>query len=157
MQTAGAIFSRCRTWRYRLTRVWELDRPQLNVILLNPSTADEQRDDPTIRRVISFARREGFGRLEVTNLFAFRATNPDHLRWASNPIGPQNDDELRQAAEAADAVWVAWGVHGAYRERGAQVLRLLEGVHLWCFGRTKGGEPRHPLYLGNATELVRFA
>jgi hypothetical protein len=116
--------------------------------MLNPSTADESADDPTIRRCIGFARGWGYGGLEVVNLFALRATDPRELRRSSDPIGLSNDAYLRDAAARAGAMVIAWGAHGVFRSRGAAALELLSPrARLLALGWTNGGEPRHPLYL----------
>jgi hypothetical protein len=150
------IFSPCRTWRYTLARdVWfpNLGRSvvkYLNVIGLNPSTADENRDDPTVRRCLRLARDLGYDGCLITNLFAYRSTDPRGLLHApADPIGPENDGYLLRAAQGAGLVICAWGVHGGYLHRGRDLLRLLREAHreLHCLGLTQGGQPRHPLYL----------
>jgi hypothetical protein len=116
--------------------------------MLNPSTADERTDDPTIRRCIGFARDWGYGGVEIVNIFALRATDPRELRLARDPIGRVNDRHVREAAERSSAVVIAWGVHGALRARGAAALGLLSPrARLLALGWTRAGEPRHPLYL----------
>lgn len=138
-------FSPCRTWRYSLTRE---SAPQghgtVAFIGLNPSTADESRDDPTIRRCTGFARGWGFARLEVLNLFAFRSTKPTALLAADDPVGPENDSTIAEVLGAADLVVCAWGAfpNGG---RSAGVLELVTAPH--CLGVTKNGSPRHPLYV----------
>lgn len=141
----SALFSPCGTWRYALTR--ELGgRRTVAFVGLNPSTADETRDDPTIRRCIGFARSWGFARLDVVNLYAFRATRPRDLWLADDPVGPENDDVLARALADADLVVAAWGI-GARRERLADVAGLLAQRTLHALGVTKAGAPRHPLYV----------
>ena len=155
-KSGGATFSPCGTWRYALRRRLEQgDARVLNVIGLNPSTADASRDDPTIRRCLSFARRLGFGSLVVTNAFALRSTDPAALRHAADPVGPGNDAWILRAALAADLVVAAWGGHGVLFDRGDRVAGLLgaAGVSLSCWGRVVSGEPRHPLYLPAGTAL----
>src|SRR5688572_11312536 len=115
--------------------------------MLNPSTADAVRDDPTIRRCIGFARTWGYRRLVVTNIFALRATLPAALRGAADPVGPGNDRFILRAAREADRVVCAWGVHGALGNREEEVLALLRGLAMEHLGLTRGGHPRHPLYL----------
>jgi hypothetical protein len=115
--------------------------------MLNPSTADETHDDPTIKRCIDFSRRWGYGSLEVVNLFALRATCPQYLRSSSDPIGPKNDDHIRAAAKRADAVVAAWGVHGGFLSRDRAVTDLLHSRRLVALGFTLAGQPRHPLYV----------
>ena len=122
-------------------------------VLLNPSTADAEQNDPTLRRCIGFARHWGFGTLEVVNLFAYRTPHPAALRLARDPVGPDNDRHLLAALGRAELLVTAWGVHGAWRGRDREVARLLldqeksPGKSLHCLGLTKGGFPRHVLYL----------
>lgn len=151
----GAVFSDCRTWRYALWREWDEIASQLVVIGLNPSTADEMQDDPTIRRCIGFAKREGLGKLVMLNLFAFRATQPRDMFAAIDPIGPQTDTVLRAyATDPRTAVVVAaWGGNGT-PERVAEVASIFS--RLECFGRNKDGSPKHPLYLKGDTPIVPF-
>jgi len=116
--------------------------------MLNPSTADERTDDPTIRRCIGFARDWGYGGVEIVNIFALRATDPRELRRAGDPIGRMNDVHMTRAAERSNAVVIAWGVHGTLLCRGAAALELLSPrARLLALGWTLAGEPRHPLYL----------
>src|SRR4051794_40545206 len=145
-----ACFSQCGKYRYSLTRQWNVDRPSICWIMLNPSTADGFQDDPTIRRCIGFSQSWGAGGIEVVNLFAFRATQPTALFAARNPIGPQNDGHLIGSVTRPDRrVIAAWGCHGGRGGRDLRVLALLlrHGVHVECLGRTKDGHPRHPLYV----------
>ena len=141
------ILSACRTYRYVLWR--ELDRTNRTYCLfigLNPSTADEVEDDPTIRRCLAFARRWGYGSLCMANLFAYRATRPAELKAATAPVGPRNDHWLVRSASEAAIVIAAWGVHGSLADRDQSVVSLL-GDRFSCLGLTKHGQPRHPLYL----------
>lgn len=156
MMICGAVFSPCRTWRYTLTRIWHPGRPVMNVIGLNPSTADETRDDPTIRRCTHFAMRDGYGGLVMTNIFAFRATDPSDMKVATDPVGPDNDRHLREQAARAGRVIAAWGAHGRHLGRGDAVAELLAGFDLHCWRLTKEGHPAHPLYLPARLTSVRF-
>ena len=125
-------------------------------MLLNPSTADEERDDPTIRRCIGFARAAGFGSAVVVNLFALRATDPAVLGRTRDPVGPRNDRAIVAAARGADAVVLGWGGGAAsFGPRAAEVSRLLSPFRrrLFLLGRTRSGEPRHPLYVRATTAL----
>lgn len=149
-----ATFSPCRTYRYTLTREWEPLLPMLQVVGLNPSTADETTDDPTIRRCIGFARTWGCGSLVMTNLFAFVATDPDVMKRVSDPIGPENDAAIAEVASRAGRVLAAWSFHGRFRDRDVSAVRLLP--NLMCLGRTKNGLPRHPLYMRADTVPVPF-
>lgn len=112
---------------------------------LNPSTADETTDDPTVRRCIAYAQDWGYGALCMTNLFAFRATRPEDLKAAAEPVGPENDRFLLRHAARAEIVVAARGNHGAYLGREARVRALI--TDLDCLRRTGGGHPGHPLYL----------
>lgn len=157
-----AVISQCGQYRYLLMRVWDSGLPVLIIIMLNPSTADALLDDPTIRRGIAFARREGFGGIIVINLCAFRATQPDDMKKADDPIGPINDDQIRLlfelAASSGVPVLAAWGANGTFRNRDTEVrlIALETGVDLVCLGTTKDGHPRHPLYVAGDQPLVPF-
>jgi hypothetical protein len=115
------------------------------IIGLNPSTADEVDDDPTVTRCIAYAKAWGYGGLCMGNLFAFRATNPSKMREAEDPVGPGNDEWLKKLAKDAGVVVAAWGNGGAYLERSSAVMRLIPNLH--CLKMTQVGEPAHPLYL----------
>lgn len=123
---------------------------------LNPSTADEFTDDPTIRRCVDFAKRWGYGALCMTNLFAFRATEPEQMKIQADPIGAENDASLIALAGDAAVVVAAWGVHGSHRQRDDEVKRLLAGK-LFCLATSKEGLPRHPLYLPKTCKPQPFA
>lgn len=112
---------------------------------LNPSTADETQDDPTIRRCIAFAKDWGYAGLCMTNLFAFRATDPKDMKAAAEPTGSENDMHLKALAEGAGVIVAAWGANGTYKGRDAEVRRLLPALHYLAL--TKDGHPGHPLYL----------
>jgi hypothetical protein len=153
----SAVFSDDRVYRYRLTRVWSYGGQMLNVIGLNPSTADETVDDPTIRRCIAFAKSWGYIGLSMTNLCAFRATKPVDLWKAAEPAGPDNDTWLRQEAEAAGMVLAAWGANIMAHDAGIRTVRyVLRGIPLRCLGLTQSGAPRHPLYVPKVTLPVPF-
>ena len=140
-----ATFSPDRVYRYGLARTWAPELPTLLLVGLNPSTADETRDDPTIRRCLGFARSWGYGRLIVANLFAFRATHPRELRRAADPVGPDNDTWLLRYAARAERIVAAWGNDGCYQGRDRAVRALLPD--LYCIRRNRSGQPAHPLYL----------
>lgn len=142
-----AAFSPCRNYRYRLKSVLNESLPRILWIMLNPSTADEHVDDPTVRRVWQWSARWGYGVAEICNLFAWRSTDPAELRRAADPVGPENDIHVAHAAERAHLVICAWGVHGSYLDRSTDMRRLLAGRRLYCLALTKDGEPGHPLYL----------
>jgi hypothetical protein len=139
-------------YRYRLWREWgPASMGSCCFVMLNPSTADAQHDDPTIRRCISFATRWGYGRLDVVNLYALRATKPIELRRHSDPIGPRGDVAIEEAVRGARLVVAAWGVHGTERRHAsvADALRRMGGVSV--LGLTKAGRPKHPLYVAGIT------
>ena len=150
MMDRGATFSDDRVYRYRLWRIWNPGRPRMTFVMLNPSTADENVDDPTVKRCIDFAMRWGWGSLDVLNIFALRATDPHELMKVSKPtaIGPDNDWHLSHVEGECVAAWGNWG---ALFDRGDEVRRMLRAAR--CFGLTGRGEPRHPLYLRNDSEL----
>lgn len=154
----GATISPCREYRFRLTRYWE-GGPSVCWIMLNPSTADAEVDDPTIRRCIGFSRQWGYGGLVVVNLFARRCTRPVHLKDPGDPVGPDNDAYIEQAATHSSLVVAAWGAHPLAKERGCVVANNLDdvGVTLHCLGHTASGAPRHPLYVKGDTEPVGWA
>ena len=159
LSNTDATFSDDRVYRYALCRVWDCDGPPFVVIGLNPSTADERQDDPTIRRCIGFAKREGFGAYFMLNLFGLRATYPKVMKAHREPIGVGNDAAIARIATLPGATVVAaWGTHGAHQNRDIDVYSALQalGVDVHCFGTTKGGFPKHPLYLPNGAPLVRY-
>jgi hypothetical protein len=146
-----AVYSDCERWRYTLTRRWA-DGPHANFVMLNPSTATELQNDPTVERCERRARALGFGTFTVTNIFAWRDTDPRALYRATDPIGEANDQAILEAARTADQVICAWGTHGAHMGRGAAVQTLLRGLGkpLHTLGITQAGHPKHPLYIGYA-------
>jgi hypothetical protein len=129
--------------------------------MLNPSTADADRDDPTVRRCVGFARRWGCVELAVVNLFAFRATRPADLCAVRDPVGVENCRHVESAVRRAKGGFVvfAWGTHGTWRNQDLTVMGWVRGagVRPLCLGLTKGGHPRHPLYVPYATEPVAFS
>lgn len=145
----GAEFSPCRWRRYALWRLWS-DGPCLMVIGLNPSTADETQDDPTIRRCITFARTWCYSGLYMLNLFAFRATDPRLMKATSDPIGPGNNEALKKYSDMSARVLAAWGTHGEFMNRDVRVCELLDR-QLHCLNITKNGFPQHPLYVKGDT------
>lgn len=150
--TSGALWgppgNNSSRYRYRLWRVWEEGKRVL-FIMLNPSTADAEKDDPTVHRCGSYARAWGFGSLEVVNLFALRSTDPKALRTHDVPTGEGNGFHIRQAAREAQLIVCAWGCHGDFLGQGEFIRTFLQanGHKLHVFGLTKGGFPKHPLYL----------
>jgi len=150
----GASFSVCRRYRWDLWRWWHpwgepVGSRFAMFIGLNPSTADETEDDPTVRRCIRYAQAWGCDGMCMTNIFAWRDTDPQGMRAQAFPIGDLNDKTLRGIARGAQIVLCAWGVHGAHMNRGRNVERMLrqDGRKLHVLGLTKDGHPKHPLYL----------
>lgn len=132
-------------YRYRLSRTWD-DTPHATFIMLNPSIADAMVDDRTIKRCMSFARGWGLGGINVVNLYALRSTDPNGLWCVADPVGPDNDQHLRDAGSSGALLVAAWGAH-AKKDRIAEVLALPGFEKLTCLATTKAGQPRHPLYL----------
>jgi hypothetical protein len=154
----GAVLSDCGLYRYVLVRKWG-DGPRATFVMLNPSTADGSLDDPTIRRCVGFAKREGCGAMLVVNLFAYRATRPKDMADAVDPIGPENATYLLGAfATARDSggpVIAAWGTHWMAKEQAKVVSRLIAPLmQLHALGVTQDGSPRHPLYVKATAPLV---
>lgn len=141
----GAIFDETRDYRYLLWRVWNPDEQRLLVVLTNPSTADENSNDPTINHCLKYAMGNSFGSLEVVNAFARKGTNFSDISKLSlhTLVGKENDKFIMAAAQRADEIIVAWGTDGALYNRHFQVLALLPG-NLKCFGTTQDGHPYHP-------------
>lgn len=153
----GATFDKTEKYRYLLWREWDRSRPSCVFIMLNPSTADATKDDPTIRRAMSFAEQFGFGRFEAVNLFAYRATDSRILARVRNPVGRDNDSFILESVDRCDECFVAWGNQGTLGARSRVVLDLIPaGTVLHCLGVNKSGEPKHPLYLPTSTQIMLF-
>lgn len=176
---SGATFSPCRTWRYCLWRRW-VERPihrsdcdlsppgdddpivgydngnMVAFIGLNPSTADETADDPTIRRCIGFAKSWGCDGIAMLNLFAFRATDPKDMKAFRSPVGQLNDSAILRVTSKCRMTICCWGVHGGFKNRDSHVKALLFRKQTFCLGKTKDGHPKHPLYLPASTERLVF-
>jgi len=153
-----ADFSPCQTWRYTLKRVWDDDKPSVLFILLNPSTADEVQDDPTNRRGIGFAMDWGFGGVVFCNLFAVRTPDPKVMMRTEDPVGPMNNHWITQQSYSCPTIVLAWGSHGAFMGRDKEVLAMLQKSKktLFCLGCTKGGHPKHILYLSRNVPWREF-
>lgn len=162
----GAVLSEDGLYRYRLERTFAKDSRTACFLMLNPSTADAEKDDPTIRKCIGFAKRWQCGRLLVVNLFAWRATDPEKLKDAQDPVGPDNDDHIVAAVDTAvrtaGKVVCAWGVHGTLHDRNWNVLAMIrhrfsvQVANLRCLRLTKDGHPEHPLLVPYSVELRPF-
>lgn len=152
---SSAVFSEDGRYRYSLKRRWS-ERPLMVWCMLNPSTADANQDDPTIRRCIGFALRGGYGGIHVVNLMAYRATDPAECLQQFDPCGPENDDYLERAARGTGQVVCAWGTKAPEKivKRGVSHLAGdVAGADLICLGTTKNGSPRHPLYVARLQPL----
>ncbi len=154
-----AVYSDCERYRYLLTRVWNDAGRRALFIMLNPSTATEVQNDPTVERCERRARALGFGAFRVTNIFAWRDTDPKALLRAVEPVGEANDKTILDSTGWADQIICAWGAHGAHLDRGAAVAAMLRGTDLPLFhlGLTKAGHPKHPLYIGYAVKPEPWA
>lgn len=166
---ASAVYDDTGDYRYRLTRVWSESLPVCAFVMLNPSTATEDKGDPTLRRCEGFARSWGFGAMEIVNLFALRSTDWRQLKAAQDPVGPLNDEVTAEVVESADegyeqtpegfGVIFAWGSHGDIGGRATQVRRALlgkGGMRARHLGINSDGEPRHPLYVPKGQPPTRF-
>jgi len=153
-----AKVSECGRYRYALTRTWDAGAREVLFVMLNPSTADGMRDDPTVRKCIGFARRWALGGIRVANLFALRATKPLELHLAlrrgDDAVGPLNTEHLIALAEGTARVVLAWGANAKpYPDHVARTLDTLSRGPLCCLGKTEDGLPRHPLMLPYSTTL----
>ena len=153
-EQSGAHFSDDGKYRYALYRQWgKCNKKHFTVIGLNPSTADENIDDPTIRRCIGFAKREGCTGLTMLNLFAYRATDPNEMVIQHDPVGPENDIAI--AANVQNAIVIAaWGALPFAVHRARKVMEMIPTIQ--CFGLTKNGHPKHPLYLKLDTPIIPY-
>lgn len=147
----GAIIDETGKYRYSLWRIWDEAKPLVVFVMLNPSTADAEEDDPTIRRCMNYARDWGCGGIEVVNLFAYRATDPKELAKVADPVGPLNQKHILQALQDAGEkgiIIAAWGAAGIGLNRTRAIANYLKLVpEIQCLAVTKYGHPKHPLYL----------
>ena len=167
LQEQGAHFSKCRSYRYRLWRIWDKEKPFVLFICLNPSTANEYVDDPTIRRCVGFAKRWDYGGAVMMNLFAFCATDPVQLYKADKPIvGEVNNEQIFEQCEKAGIIVTAWGNGGNYlckttAIRANTLLGCLLNVEtfkdkIFHLALNKTGQPKHPLYMNKNTKLIKY-
>lgn len=149
-----AVYSDCENYRYALTRIWDPKGRKISFVMLNPSTATEVQNDPTVERCERRARALGYGAFRVCNIFAWRDTDPKKMRAARDPIGAENDAAIYDACLWADTVVAAWGTHGAHLNRGPQVESRMRasGKPLHHLGLSKAGHPKHPLYISYETQ-----
>lgn len=149
-----AVFSECRQWRYELWRRWDDSKPYCVFVCLNPSTADETKDDNTVRRCIDYAQRWGYGAFCMLNIFAYRATQPKNMKAFPKPIGALNDETLKRVCADAGIVVAAWGTHGTHLRRNLEVLAFLPRLH--ALQVTAEGHPNHPLYLKKSLTPIPY-
>lgn len=155
MQERDAVISDCGQYRYLLRRTWDYAKPRALFVMLNPSTADAQIDDATIRSCIRLCSGMGYGSFEVVNLFAWRATDPKELDRCREPIGDRNDGIIESAVGRCDIVICAWGAAKIARTRARWVCETIRSMRpaIFCLGKTKDGAPKHPLYIKSGTAL----
>ena len=153
-----AVYSDCEQYRYALTRIWDADARRVMFVMLNPSKADEIANDPTVERCERRALYLGYGAFRVTNIFAWRDTDPHAMRKATSPVGPDNDQTIIEGARWADDIIAAWGAHGEHHDQGGYIRDLLFRTEMPIFhlGMTKAGHPRHPLYISYAQQPERW-
>jgi hypothetical protein len=155
---SGAVFSGDRKYRYRLWRIWDASLPAVLFVMLNPSQADEHRDDPTLRRIMGFARNWGYGGVYVGNLFPLVSPYPSDLLKASRPRGRKNEQHLIAMLQQTELLICAWGNASVLKalpyRKGSAVLRQRPA---FCLGLNKGGTPRHPLYLRSDAKPIPFS
>lgn len=151
-----AVFSPDRRYRYALVRCPDRSSVRTVVwIMLNPSTADAFTNDPTVARVVR--RSLDFDRVVILNLWALRSPYPRVLREAADPVGPDNDEVIRRFVSEAETVVAAWGAFAAFAPERIAHVRALVDRPMLCLGFTLNGQPRHPLYVSSATQLVAVA
>jgi hypothetical protein len=158
-ETRGATISECGHYRYTLTRLWNDSLPLMVFVGLNPSTADADQDDHTVRRWRHYARREGFGGFIAVNLYAYRSTDPKKLLEVEDPIGPECDSWIRNACTGGPGrkVVLCWGAVDDEARAGTVIDAIRRLGHVtWCLGTTKDGHPRHPARLANDVALEEF-
>jgi hypothetical protein len=159
LSKSTAIYSDCERYRYALTRVWDAQGKKVLFVMLNPSTATELQNDPTVERCERRARALGFGAFRVANIFAWRDTDPRKMRAAADPVGPENDAAILDGASWADSIVAAWGTHGAFLDRSVHVAELLckKQYVLHHLGLSKEGHPKHPLYISYSQQPILWA
>jgi hypothetical protein len=149
-----AVISPCGRYRYLLRRAWDYNKPRALFIMLNPSTADAEVDDATIRSCRRLVTCLGYGSFEVVNLFSWRATDPGELATVPDPVGPDNGNTIDAAIRRCDIVICAWGAFPLGRLSAMHMSERIRAMRpTFCLGTTKNGAPRHPLYIKSGTHL----
>jgi hypothetical protein len=162
--TSSARFSPCKRYRYELRRTWDTSLRPLVACCLNPSTATDLVEDPTVRRLLGFADRWGHGGIILLNIFSFRSTDPKALKSlikaGEDPVGEENTENIHTVFREyrRDRLLLAWGGHGGLLDRGRDIagLAMREHGHPECFGLTNNGQPRHPLYIPDVSAPHSF-
>ena len=150
----GAKFSKCRKYRYTLWRTWDTSKPKIMFLGLNPSTADETNNDPTVTRCINYANSWGYGGMFMMNIFAFRTTYPVELKKTSNPIGKDNNRWIKKVSLSVDKSIGAWGNDGMFLHRSTDIKKIVK--NLYCLKINSSGEPSHPLYLKATLKPIKY-
>jgi hypothetical protein len=150
----GATISDDKKYRYSLYRIWDDELPKVAIVGLNPSTADENFDDPTIKRCIEFVKNWGYGGFYMLNLFAYRATDPNELSKVNDPVGKDNEKFILETISKVDKVICAWGNGGNYLNQNIKILSLINSPY--CLKINQSGEPSHPLYLRRDLRPIAF-
>lgn len=161
---SSAVIDETQMYRYVLKRIWGEKGKYITWIMLNPSTATAEIDDPTIRRIMTFSKTWGYDGIFVVNLFAYRSTSPDNLKSNKSKIvygkpiiiGPDNDSYIWEYAAKAKLVMAGWGTSGSLLGRDKQVVGLVSSLDLYCLGQSKTGHPKHPLYIKGNTKPTPF-
>lgn len=153
-----AVISDCERYRYLLRRTWNHGQPRALLVMLNPSTADASKDDATIRSCVRLLSDRGYGSMEVVNCFAWRATKPKELIDCDDPVGPKNDSVIEAAINRCDVAVCAWGAFPMAENRRPAIVSAIRRRRpaVYCFGKTKAGAPKHPLYIKTGTPLQTF-
>jgi hypothetical protein len=154
-----AVISDCGKYRYLLRRTWDHAKPRALFVMLNPSTADAEIDDATIRSCIRLAKGYGYGSFEVVNIFGWRATDPNELPKQADPIGPLNERIVAAAIVRCDVVICAWGANPMAARKAGFLCGLIKSYRptAYCLGTTKSGAPKHPLYIKSGTPLEAYS
>ena len=151
----GAKFSKCRKYRYTLWRTWDDSKPKVMFLGLNPSTADEINNDPTVTRCINYSKSWGYGGMYMMNIFAFRTTYPIELKKSNDPVGKNNDYWIEKIQNDVDKCIGAWGNDGEFKNRFKTIYRIIPD--LYCLKVNNSGQPAHPLYLRSNLKPIRLS
>lgn len=158
----GATFDVSHKFRYKLWRIWDSERPKITFIGLNPSTADQDTNDPTMRRLINFCSRNNYGGLYMTNLFSVIATDSKELKQLTNPVDyPEIKNTktiytIQDCAKLSDKVVFCWGRSKYHPSMINHCLKIIETFpDAYCFGFNSDGSPKHPLYLKNEYMVLK--